>query len=306
MPASTVGTSRTFLNAAATILQFDNNGSGVSGSDAAQTLYVGRGNANYGIGNNGFDGTLDWVYFWKRTLSVGEVLSLTLDPFAMFQPTALDLVGGTASSAVTGTGSVAFAVPALAGTGSAVSVAVGIGNETFAKPALAGTGTYVPPGGPIGITQIPTEVAEQTDVPVLDVTQIAVEAIYAFSGTCGIPVPDVGVTFPVRRVRTFLLPTSPEGRWIFLRRLQILLQAGVGLSTGVGTEPWVMLQVSRDGGQTWGPERWVTAGRIGEYDAQAYLVNCGRYRDGAVRLVVTDPVAWKFLSADADLMEGTS
>lgn len=278
------------------------NGAGTPGSDAAQTLYVGRGNANYGAGNTSSTATLDSAYIWKRALTTAEVVSLTTTPYPFFTPpSALIGAGGGGASPVTGTGSV-----------------------TFARPALAATGTVTPPGGTIGITQIPVEVAEQTDAVVASVTQIPVEAAassdavvvavtqialetcYAFSGTCGVPAPDVGVTYPVRRMRTFLLPTSPEGRWLFLRRLQILLQAGVGLSTGQGAQPYVMLQVSRDGGMTWGPERWVTAGRIGEYDAQAFLVNCGRYRDGAVRLVVSDPVAWSFLSADADLMEGTS
>jgi hypothetical protein len=38
-----------------------------------------------------------------------------------------------------------------------------------------------------------------------------------------------------------------------------------GLATGQGSDPQVMLRVSRDGGRTWGNERWRSIGKIGEY-----------------------------------------
>ncbi len=156
------------------------------------------------------------------------------------------------------------------------------------------------------ITQTPVEAAASSTIVATQVTQIAVESVYAFSGICGVPAPDVGITYPARRLRQWLLPSSPDGRWLFLRRLELVIQAGVGLTTGYGSDPQVMIQISADGGQTWGPERWVSAGKIGAYDTRALLLNCGRYRDGAIRVVVSDPVAWSLLSAHGDLTQGTS
>lgn len=73
------------------------NGSGTPGSDAAQTLYVGRGNANYGSGNTSFDGTLEWFYAWKRALSGAEALALTVNPYAFVRDPAAAFFGATVS-----------------------------------------------------------------------------------------------------------------------------------------------------------------------------------------------------------------
>jgi len=79
----------------------DQDGIGTSGSDAAETLYVGRGNANYGLGNNGFFGTIDWVYLWKRMLTPGEVRSLTRDPYQLFRDSAALFTGRFVEPAAT-------------------------------------------------------------------------------------------------------------------------------------------------------------------------------------------------------------
>lgn len=243
-------------------------------------------------------------------------------------------------TAITGDGTVTLGALALSGAGSIVLA--GAGDVTFAPPGLTssgdgptvtGTGTLtigVPGfvGGPVAalvtqtpvevaastdtvtfsVTQTAVEVAEQSNPPTIAVviTQTAVEAIYAFSGVCGTPALGPGGTFPQRRLRQWALPSDPDGRWIFLRRLELVLQAGVGLTTGQGSDPHVLVQLSRDGGQTWGPERRLTAGQRGQYEARAWLQNAGRYRDGAVRIVVSDPVVWQFLAADAVLEVGTS
>jgi len=79
----------------------DANGSGTPGSDAAQTLYVGRGNANYGSGNTSSNSTFEFFYAWKRMLSPAEVLRLTREPYALFRDPADLFVGYTAAAAVT-------------------------------------------------------------------------------------------------------------------------------------------------------------------------------------------------------------
>lgn len=67
-------------------------------------------------------------------------------------------------------------------------------------------------------------------------------------------------------------------------------EMGAGLVSGQGTNPQVMLQVSRDNGHTFGNELWVTLGKMGDYLARAVWRRLGRGRDFVVRLRIADPV----------------
>jgi hypothetical protein len=71
--------------------------------------------------------------------------------------------------------------------------------------------------------------------------------------------------------------------------LFIDMETGVGLATGQGSNPQIMLQTSRDGGHTFGNEQWKTFGRVGEYVRVAWS-RLGRSRDFVFRLVISDPV----------------
>jgi hypothetical protein len=69
------------------------------------------------------------------------------------------------------------------------------------------------------------------------------------------------------------------------------MDAGMGLDGGVaGSDPQVMLRISRDGGRTFGPERWRSAGKIGEFRRRAAWNRNGRARDWVFRVRLTDPV----------------
>lgn len=96
-----------------------------------------------------------------------------------------------------------------------------------------------------------------------------------------------------RRVRQFSIPTD-ENQWIFIHEIELELQRGQGLAEGQGQVPQVMFSLSRDGGQTWGPERWVDAGRLGEYLRRVRWLQCGRARNPVGRIVVSDPIFWAF------------
>lgn len=84
---------------------------------------------------------------------------------------------------------------------------------------------------------------------------------------------------------------------IFAYALQVDLEAGVGLATGQGSDPQIMLQVSRDGGHTWGPERWRSMGKIGNYKTRALWTRLGASRDFVFRLRISDPVKRVILGA---------
>lgn len=93
----TAANQRVYVNGILRAHASDANGSGTPASDAAQTLYVGRSNANYGLGQTSFAGTIDWFYAWKRALSTSEVLALTLAPYAFVRDPALAFVGAQSS-----------------------------------------------------------------------------------------------------------------------------------------------------------------------------------------------------------------
>lgn len=74
-------------------------------------------------------------------------------------------------------------------------------------------------------------------------------------------------------------------------QIQLDMETGVGLNNGQGSNPQIMLTVSKDGGHTWGVEQWVSFGKIGEYLARAvWRRPCGIARDVVFKVRVTDPV----------------
>ncbi len=81
-----------------------------------------------------------------------------------------------------------------------------------------------------------------------------------------------------------------EKEYIFLSELWIDMEVGVGLISGQGINPQIMLTVSRDGGFTYGNERWRTIGAIGKYLTRARWTRLGRSRDFSFKVRITDPV----------------
>lgn len=94
----------------------------------------------------------------------------------------------------------------------------------------------------------------------------------------------------IRRVRVFRGVDDPDEFEVFIPSLQIVMQMGIGLATGQGDDPKAMLQTSRDGGFTYGAERWESIGQMGQYSARAIWRRLGRARDAVYKLVIADPV----------------
>lgn len=73
--------------------------------------------------------------------------------------------------------------------------------------------------------------------------------------------------------------------------IEVVCESGVGLSTGQGSDPQMMLRVSKDGGNTWTPEMTRTIGRTGQFrDRARFMRPCGNARDIVIELSITDPV----------------
>lgn len=72
--------------------------------------------------------------------------------------------------------------------------------------------------------------------------------------------------------------------------LQIEFSPGVGLESGQGEDPQVMLRMSDDGGYTWGNEHWRSMGKLGEYKNRVIWRRLGAARDRVYEVKITDPV----------------
>jgi hypothetical protein len=83
--------------------------------------------------------------------------------------------------------------------------------------------------------------------------------------------------------------------------LQLNCEAGVGLNTGQGSDPQVMLRWSDDGGHTWSNEHWAPIGQIGAYGRRTFWRRLGmtlKLRDRVYELSGTDPVKIAIMGAE--------
>ena len=100
----------------------------------------------------------------------------------------------------------------------------------------------------------------------------------------------------IRRER--IGPTlEAENERMFFSQFELDLEPGLGLTTGQGSDPQVMLQMSNDGGKTWGTERWRSAGKIGQYAARVMWDRLGAARRRVFKIVMTDPIPWRITNA---------
>lgn len=93
---------------------------------------------------------------------------------------------------------------------------------------------------------------------------------------------------------------------VFYKEFEIDMETGLGLATGQGVDPQVMLRISRDGGRTYGPERQASAGRQGQYRQRVVWTRIGAARDAVFEVTVSDPiVGWRLVDAYLTLEMGT-
>jgi hypothetical protein len=101
-------------------------------------------------------------------------------------------------------------------------------------------------------------------------------------------------------VRMRVSPTlRQEQEWLQIARLRLHIETGVGLDHGLvpGSDPQVMLEVSRDGGHTFDNARWASAHRLGGYGRTVEWRRLGRARQFTLRVSVSDPVPVTILGA---------
>lgn len=115
-------------------------------------------------------------------------------------------------------------------------------------------------------------------------------------------------------------PTDVEGLLIQRRRttpslcrlnqvldvgeFEIKMQTGIGNPNPPGDWPTVLLELSYDGGMTWGRQRAASVGREGQYGIRVRWQGNGSGRDVAFRITVSDPVNnWRVMAAYLELFD---
>lgn len=169
-------------------------------------------------------------------------------------------------------------------------VAIADGSITATSPvmpSMAESGFPIQAGAPLAVS---------SSCPVLVLTQPYVPPSPTPSGT----------TRYTRRVRRFEGPFA-DNLTVFLSDLEFVIQSGVGLTTGQGADPVLMVRLSKDSGHTWGNEFTVPMGKIGEYTRRARKAgSLGLGRQWVVEVSVSDPVVAAFLECTVTAMVGTS
>ncbi len=121
--------------------------------------------------------------------------------------------------------------------------------------------------------------------------------------------PTSGVIY--RMSKDLLLTTTGVGqRWLrraphvavdrnflIIDRLELLMEVGLGLPSGQGSDPMVHLSWSHDGGQTFGAERAKSAGVTGAFTTRPIWRKLGYGDDWVLQMTGSDPIPWRLLDA---------
>lgn len=99
----------------------------------------------------------------------------------------------------------------------------------------------------------------------------------------------------------FSPPTDNDGKGFVTHKLFVDFESGVGLTTGQGSNPQVMLQWSDDGGKTWSTEIWRELFPLGQYTGRAVWDTLGWSLQRTYKLTVTDPVKLVYIGNDATI-----
>jgi hypothetical protein len=93
-----------------------------------------------------------------------------------------------------------------------------------------------------------------------------------------------------------------ERHRIYFHQLEIDMERGVGLQSGQGYDPQLMLRYSNDGGYSWSTnEIWQTFGKVGARLSRVRFNKLGMSRDRVFEISITDPVRVILVDARLDV-----
>lgn len=101
-----------------------------------------------------------------------------------------------------------------------------------------------------------------------------------------------------------LISGDLSAKSVFMSRLELVMEAGVGLASGQGVTPQIMMQFSDDGGATWSSELWESCGVMGARYWRAQWFQLGSFNTRIFRFRMTDPVKCSWFGCNADIEVG--
>jgi hypothetical protein len=121
------------------------------------------------------------------------------------------------------------------------------------------------------------------------------------SGKIGVLDPAVFAEWGDPLIASWTYPSVyAEGRTAFHRRLETIMETGVGISSGQGADPKIMLEVSDDGGRTFEVIQPRSIGAMGKYRTRVTWDQLGSSEDRVYRQSISDPIQRAIL--DTQLM----
>lgn len=88
-----------------------------------------------------------------------------------------------------------------------------------------------------------------------------------------------------------------EKRLISHKRFELDMEVGVGLQSGQGSNPKIMMRYSDDGGRTWSSELLKDIGAAGKYNTRVRWQKLGKSRDRVYEVSFSDPVFFQINEA---------
>lgn len=93
-----------------------------------------------------------------------------------------------------------------------------------------------------------------------------------------------------------------DGKAFEITAMEFIIETGVGLTEGQGSDPRLLISVSRDGGKTFGTVRMLKCGTLGDTRRVVRTGGFGRFKESCVvRIRVSDPIYWAIYSAAAEV-----
>ncbi len=108
----------------------------------------------------------------------------------------------------------------------------------------------------------------------------------------------------IQRMEWTYQPVYAEARTAFHKRLEVVLETGVGLTTGQGSAPEMMMEYSDDGGSTFKSLPNKPIGPIGERFTRVFWTGLGSSRQRVYRGAVSDPIAMTITDTQLEVVGG--
>ena len=97
------------------------------------------------------------------------------------------------------------------------------------------------------------------------------------------------------------IPSNIKGRRIKISRIEFIMEQGIGLISGQGEAPRMLLELSFDGGRSFAHSQWVELGRMGENTLEVVADVMASADEIIPRITISDPIPVSITAALVDI-----